>query len=1070
MQNMVFSVDSLSDSTITDIMSRDAVLWIGPGVEKNDAVHETLTKVVSLPWKFVFIESTDVTFLKSVLRADESNLLALRGHIHVVASDPRDQSFGPRSLPIFLLNGRNDVADGPESSNLRGMAATRRRLNMLGYLERFSPKRLCVLEFQDDDFLGCVTQLWEEGYRSLLSVISERPLARYFMTQWLENASFQLVAELTESPVISVLSDLCQKVDSLVPDGRISIRVRVAGEIREGCDITAAELPEYPVLDDYDLVRTQDLQIVAPSDLREEQFSEFFSGQHTSWTAYAAGLPWERDNDSVHKVIESLDKLEKDDEQNIKFILLPGQSGAGVSTQLRQIAYQASKRGYPAILAKTQLTTPDSLSLTSFLFRCRQTISDTLEERSGFYEPTWLLVFDVHVWSGKGDALTAFLTDLEKSGRKAVCLIASGEDIPSAMIGNRTAVQLKPIRHEIAMDEAVQLGSHLNNYLKYFGRKKTEDEWRNFWENHAPNIDTPMASFWIALEFWLGGKFEISGTIQSWLIQQFEKAELSANARLILCEIATLSLERHVYPEALSGIKELDQVPLGIRLEQIRDIVPQLGLLSARRANQHVWGFAHNLLARYLINGLANNFELRKSMGLSDAQDSIDIRLNLHQKICSRPVIAEPEFRELAEDYAINILKIDTDSGSEFMSRWRVALRILESMPDSLRQTSRAFGHHIAISKRRVATNPIFDLSNEDKEIYLRSAIEDLKFALESVARSNGDESDLNLFNSLALAYQNLAEVRLLSSAPLEEIAELRSEALRCTYRALAIDPMNSYVLETAARNTLQMTDFDISTNPVHAGSEALSYVFQAISLEHSDMRQQQLTRLANKALELMRRGETSDVEAALLKLEGAERILAEAWFCLLDNIDTIDSLNIEAFPKDNIDQALRVIEGTPLARNWLLLKLHYDLAVAREPMSFEKQMSILDELQGAGFTPPPQMELESAIILYQVGRNKEASVKFSDLRRRLKESDAYVFVPTRLRWLYATGTAKKQVCEAIVSEDSGNRSWAKVQVLNTSIPFRPEEFGRRDMNSRERFNCHISFGIKGPFIRPASH
>src|SRR5690606_31901090 len=131
-----------------------------------------------------------------------------------------------------------------------------------------------------------------------------------------------------------------------------------------------------------------------------------------------------------------------------------------------------------------------------------------------------------------------------------------------------------------------------------------------------------------------------------------------------------------------------------------------------------------------------------------------------------------------------NILKIDPESGGEFLSKWRTVLNILENMPDSLRQTSRAFDHHVAISKRRVATNQMFDLSLEEKEAYLRSAINDLKFALESVVRTYGDENDLNLVNSLALGYQNLAEVRVLSGATSEEVTELRGEAARYTKQA----------------------------------------------------------------------------------------------------------------------------------------------------------------------------------------------------------------------------------------------------------------------------------------------
>ena len=235
MENAILSMEVLSDSTITDIVSRDAALWIGPGLENSEAFHGVLAQVFALPWKFIFMESTDVDFLDKALsvEANDPRLTALRGHIHVVASDPRDQTFAPRSLPIFLLNGRSDVSSGPESASLPGMSAVRRRLNMLSYLEHLPPKRLCILDVEDGEFLSEVTQLWEEGYRSLLSVISERSEAKDTLAQWLDEASFQLAIELPRSPSIDVLSDLCKRVDSLVPDGRNKCRVsRTSGSRR----------------------------------------------------------------------------------------------------------------------------------------------------------------------------------------------------------------------------------------------------------------------------------------------------------------------------------------------------------------------------------------------------------------------------------------------------------------------------------------------------------------------------------------------------------------------------------------------------------------------------------------------------------------------------------------------------------------------------------------------------------------------------------------------------------------------------------------------------------------------
>ena len=118
MKNAILAGEFLSDTTASDVASRDSVLWIGPGIDRSEAIWKLLARVVTLPWKYVYCESSDADFLEEVFAADkhDSRLTSLRGHIHVVASDPRDQSFAPRSMQIFLLNGRSDAQGGTRAA------------------------------------------------------------------------------------------------------------------------------------------------------------------------------------------------------------------------------------------------------------------------------------------------------------------------------------------------------------------------------------------------------------------------------------------------------------------------------------------------------------------------------------------------------------------------------------------------------------------------------------------------------------------------------------------------------------------------------------------------------------------------------------------------------------------------------------------------------------------------------------------------------------------------------------------------------------------------------------------
>ena len=250
--------------------------------------------------------------------------------------------------------------------------------------------------------------------------------------------------------------------------------------------------------------------------------------------------------------------------------------------------------------------------------------------------------------------------------------------------------------------------------------------------------------------------------------------------------------------------------------------------------------------------------------------------------------------------------------------------------------------------------------------------------------------------------------------------------------------------------------------------TEALGYIYQAITLERSEFRQSELTRLANRALSLLRSANAIEQVKNLTKSGNPLGTLAEAWMILTEGISDLNEHDLAAMPPDIVN-ALTILEKSPSKSNWMLLRFRYDLVCASNPSNFEYQLRLLDELQGTGFRMSLQVNLEHAILLHEQGRHLEANDKFRALRMDLNCFDTVVEVPSRLYWLRSGGgSGQRRICEAQVVEFRGSKSMAKVRDLKDAfVPFVPQEFGAKNMKPGAKFMCSITFGRMGPFLKP---
>jgi hypothetical protein len=1073
--------DQISQSVLEALANRDAALWIGPGLDGDRDHIEVLKRLIELPWQAVLCESTSgelAQMLESA--AGSSNRLARRrGFVHVVASDPEGLELPPRALPVYFLNGRDDAAAKEDSAQRTQRASQRRRLNMINRLELVAPRLLFALSSGADRPLDDLFELWEEGFRSLLVVQSSSLADAERLDAWLKTPSSPPAVEHCTSTFIPSVSALIDRVNATIPEDRIVVRFKRGDAERVDVDVTDCELIEQPLFDRYEVIQSRDLANLEPDELSVDDLTSFFDRSKQSWRPFAAGLPWQRDRKANGRLLRALQTVEASGADSNAICIIACESGAGGTTLARTFALAAAREGYPALVAKQLKFHPKSTELETFLYRVHQqtvrvepktdSASTDQEFNDRPSETPWLLVFDVQHWAGRAAELLALSKSLGRSGRSAVLLAVTGPDIGDELENSPSVEVIEQLRHELSENEALSLGEHLNRYLLPYGKQKTENQWRSFWEKHRPlDMDTDVASFWITLEFWLKGQLDLSESIQQWVSRQFKDAQLTDATRQMLLEIASLSVERQPYPESLLPSSPDGEYPYSVVLNDIRSEVPALALVCNGAPPGRQWAMAHDLIGRYLLNSVYFDRAQLAHLGCEQAEDPVHLRLMMLRNVATRDEMGRKRFIPLAVEFAVNILKLGTEGNLEFSRYWREVLDILEHMPREVWETSRGFNHHVAISRRRVATaDDLFHLSLGEKFTQLSRAIEHLEYALNRLDRTESDdESNLNLFNSLSLAYQNLADVERDRGANEARLLELREKATEAARQAQNESPANSYVLETFARNLLQNGRLYPQHSSVCA-AEALGYIYQAMSLDRSLLRETRLTRLANDALEMLRCADASHQLNQICAAGNPLGFLGKAWLVLATNEEQLNRDNLSRLPQDRLEAALNVIDQAPTRANGLLLRFRYDLLTASQPYNFEDQLNLLDELEGLGGTMPAQLQLEHAILLHQRNRHPAANLEFRSIRQLLRDRDVYLDVPTRLRWLRSED-GKKRICHARVVETRDHRSHAKVRELKDAVvPFIPQEFGKSRMLPGMAFNCSISFGAMGPFIKP---
>ena len=1083
-EKTLIRIDRVSDNLLSNIANRGVALW-ARSLPKDPLSREALVEFLGLPWRLVFSETYDPDVVNALETAASFSgpMTRKRGFVQIIDSDPSRIELPQRCLPFYLLNGRQ-VGEAPSD-----FGSQLRRLTMLEVLRRSEARELLVISGDEDPVPPALKDLWSSEFRPYLTFVSSAPNADEMLQDWLDRTSGIALVNLSRLPACHLVEDILARYATTYPEARHIIRVRDLHGTFRGIDVTEADEPERPILDSYSLVEERDLTPLTPEELSEDDIVGFFRDPAASWRPYAAGLPWVRDTQAEKTLSSHLKKLDALGSEENCIAYISSESGAGGTTLARVLAWEFARRGYPVLFAKPLPFVPDGLPVVNFLKRVHSTVESDIpsdpesgtgpddaqsqnrrrESASRRYETPWLIVFDSLHWQYRDNELLHFRNEMKRSGRPVCVLIVTSTVLGLPFYNTSIFRRVAELNHAISQDEARQLGHHLNRFLRVYGKQRQDSQWVRFYQDHTVRYLEGTAAFWVTLSFWIQGQYDLSESIQQWMYRSFKQNTDDPTIRGALLEIAALSSERLPLPEALLPSSK-GEWPLAHLLEDSRASLAALGLVRISSNGEKHWALIHDILGRFLINALFYDFPMREELGFAEATDAEHLRFLLLRRISQKSALGERAYKAIGEDFATAIFKIDPDHGHvSFASLWREVLDALDSMPRLLRDTSRVVRHHTAISRRRIAKldERLYGVTSDDRATLLNRAIEDIDYALTFIDYTPGSEPNLNLLNSLANAYFDLAKTESERGAPSERILELRRSANDATRKAYGEDPTSSFVIETYVKNLLQSVEAP-PAQVVEQCIEALGILASAMTTNEAVHRASQLGALADEALATL----FQQAPPVADEIEPARPVdvLVKAWTALAEGGGLSSGMTLSDVPDANRVRALDVLAHPAGRGNMQVIRLTLDLICTGRPSAFKQQLELIEQLQATDYRMTPQTRMEYAILLFQSGRTVEGDKIFRSLRQLWRDGEHFVQVPERLRWLRADDGMALKTVQAFTGSDYAGRAMARVQEFNqVLVPFRPEEFGVRDLKPGMRLACRVSFGHNGPFLRPAT-
>lgn len=1050
-----------------DLPENDATLRYRQKPTATDAI------LSSLHWEAIWLEGVQSPLLKSLRDRQNDDAVGSRKLVLLASeADAKAVVNTAEFLPVFALGGTID--EGGKASLPSRYDPSRRRTrdrvawDLASRLVDY-PRRLMIV-------IGSENQ---STLPRLYDVLSERPI--------LDLTIVFIVPEGGQPPA----SPPSSGTQCLQWNGTVDAFAKALSTIGAP---KAGELSEWAIrvgkrtvkLQERDVARiSESFAIVTEKSLMPaNQFTlddlhAFLAGNLDNWRAYTetVGLPVDRAYRSASQerlselVLKRLqDAHTENDLASFYHIQLPCESGSGASTILRQVAFRAAQRGFPALVFR-----PDRIAIvldevTAF---ASSVIEASLEQGTS-RSPVFLLVFDVQHES---------ITDLRKlgpllagAGRTVVILQAvSSRQSYTAEITGRNGCLLSVLRadanaHEVSECRKAFAGIATKWHLDL--TVPDENAWTDF-SVATRFVDTPTnpqeasSSFWVALWFFLTQEMDSAGgdrfrdALGNWI--QRRTAEIASPAmRAVLDYVAVLSSFRLPSPlwsvlrPATGGSFSSDLTPM---LKQLEGVV-EWGPMQQAHEDQTL-RFLHPVMA----------LEFLRQKGIREERHRVELL---------RPLLESLSTGHLADVWLSEVVATEILAPKfeeRFYGAWDWRIAAFQCFPAQVSRQSKTILHHWARCLYLSADQKLagaWAMGVGERRKRLCESIDLLKQALIIPQRYLRDEHPSHLYNTLGTAYSRLATL-------LESGLDCEAEAKRAW--------------QDCCKNFEESIRLSGRTNV-----EAL-LAFAKRRMDHWRLPQNQASPATNER--------TTELVEALSLLDEAQELveslptsevqwedeIAKNKVLILHSLNTAEAAEFlqqlktsatpdlgyychaqlltkgKSDPMDR-DKAISLLlmarsEKIPLGHR----SLHFLVSLLRmhPEQQYEHHLlrSLYIELEGLpGYTSRPFDHFWHAVICYQIGEYREGAQRFSKLRELSRSLDNFRL---RVRAVLLDPKRRGRALELVARVTRVISDWRAegfIDEIGQKIHLRPRHWSVMPKIG-DPVRCVIRFEANGPLAVP---
>lgn len=318
----------------------DVALWLGPDWDASalEQHHRVLGQQL---WLGVWSEARDASMARWMAAECRSS-----ARLIIEVPDQVEDALGEHYsiaevCPYFYLRGRGTTDSVRESVRQR-MAWG----NKINQLRRLRQAVLIVTGYRSAPALALALKDIEEVAPDLRAVV-------------LTDASAEFASELEQSLAPGLVA-LHIKI-RVTPLGigqllREAVARRPTPVVGPTLRVGNASVPlapfvsrEFPIDGDFVLLTEADICPPRENEDLREAFTDLISGRRLPWRAFAHGLAWSGGRDHIRKIGEWVSRIGRGDVDVIA-VDIAAQAGAGLTTLLRQLAFDAALRGCPSLL------------------------------------------------------------------------------------------------------------------------------------------------------------------------------------------------------------------------------------------------------------------------------------------------------------------------------------------------------------------------------------------------------------------------------------------------------------------------------------------------------------------------------------------------------------------------------------------------------------------------------------------------------------------------------------------------------------------------------------------------